>query len=210
VKVQRAIAIGIGSAEGTLALRTKRLWPSGQSLAAAQAELAEPYREYITSVSAASMAVSLQTAAYLLWLCRHTDARGVLDLGSGFSSYVLSHYAASSPAVRVVSVDDDTAWLDRTREFLARTGLREHELCSWDEFRQDGFDVVFHDLASGAKREAAMPTALSAGRIVLFDDMQHDGHRRAAQTASRSAGRRLHSLRSITLDAINRFAAVAC
>jgi hypothetical protein len=55
-----------------------------------------------------------------------------------------------------------------------------------------------------------MPVAVSVGQFILFDDMQHDGHRAAAKEACSTVGRRLYSLRSITLDAINRFAGVAC
>ena len=87
------------------------LAPSDVEWAQVVAEVRNEYRRYTTTVSPPNHALSLATAAYMLHLCRAISARRVLDLGSGFSSWVLRHHAetASNP-VDVVSVDTDEDW----------------------------------------------------------------------------------------------------
>ena len=67
-------------------------------------------------------------------ICQVLAPARVLDLGSGFSSLALRHYAASAAhAVRVVSVDDDPRWLDTTRDYLEAHGHSEGELRLWSD-----------------------------------------------------------------------------
>jgi predicted O-methyltransferase YrrM len=174
------------------------------------------YDRYVAEISSDAWAVSWESSRYLLQLCHALAPTRVLDLGSGFSSLVLRHYASSAPhAVSVVSVDDDAEWLERTREFLEELGHAGGELRLWSEFVDapgEPFDLVFHDLASGALRESAMPVvvrSLSPHGVVVFDDAQHLGHRRAAQRAAREAKLATYSLYRSTRDGIGRFALLA-
>lgn len=174
------------------------------------------YDRYVAEVSHPSMAVSWESARYLRQLCDALGPTRVLDLGSGFSSLVLRHYASSAEhAVSVVSVDDDPRWLDRTREFLGEHGYAEGELRLWSDFEVvpgETFDVVFHDLAMGALRETAMAVAvrcLSPHGVIVFDDAQHLGHRRAARREAGAAGLATYSLYRWTRDGIGRFAFLA-
>jgi predicted O-methyltransferase YrrM len=155
------------------------------------------------------MAVSLETAGLLLALCRTQGVCSAIDLGSGFSSYVL-HRWASEVQAEVVSVDDDPAWLERTRRFLSQQGISAEGLCLWPDIPNRMFDLVFHDFAVGAKREQTMPVALGvARRLVVFDDAQHRGHRAAMRSAAADAGAQLFSLRRLTVDARRRYAMLA-
>ena len=174
------------------------------------------YDRYVAQVSSADMAVSWESARYLRQLCDTLGPTRVLDLGSGFSSLVLRHYASSAEhAVTVVSVDDDPRWLDRTRDFLDEHGYSEGELRLWSDFANapgEPFDVVFHDLAGGALRETAMAVAvrcLSRHGVIVFDDAHHLGHRRAARRAARDARLATYSLHRWTRDGIGRFAFLA-
>jgi predicted O-methyltransferase YrrM len=140
----------------------------------------------------------------------------VLDLGSGFSSVVLRHYASSAEhPVSVVSVDNDPRWLERTRDFLDEQPYSMGELRLWSDFANapgEAFDLVFHDLASGAVRETAMAVAvgcLSPRGVILFDDAQHFGHRRAARRAARDARLATYNLYRWTRDGVGRFALLA-
>jgi predicted O-methyltransferase YrrM len=154
------------------------------------------------------MAVSLETSAVLLALCRVERVSSAIDLGSGFSSYVLRAWAKEAEC-EVVSVDDNPEWLGRTGEFLMAQGLRSDHLVLWPDYPGRQFDLVFHDLASGALRESAMPAAAGLGRrMVVFDDAQHAGHRRAMTQACAGAGLELYSLRALTLDSIHRYAMI--
>ena len=70
-------------------------------------------------------------------ICRAPTPTRVLDLGSGFSSLALRHYAASAGhAVSVVSVDDNPRWLDTTRDYLEEHGYSAGELRPWSEFAE--------------------------------------------------------------------------
>jgi predicted O-methyltransferase YrrM len=154
------------------------------------------------------MAASLETSALLFALCRTAGVSSAIDFGSGFSSYVLRSWAAEAGGA-VASVDDDPAWLGRTSEFLRARGLSLEGLYLWPSTPSRTYDLVFHDLAAGALREASMSTAVQASkRLVVFDDAQHRGHR-AAMTATARGRFRIFSLRRFTLDATRRYAALA-
>lgn len=177
-----------------------------------QDALADAHAEYVATMSVANMAASLETCAYIAYLCDTVQPRRVVDVGSGFSSYVLRRYAANDPAVSVVSVDHDQDWLAKTREFLASHDLPANDLLSWDEFvaAPDGYDLAFHDYAHGDLREATMPdvvTRVKPGGLIVFDDAQHSGHRRAMAEAVDK--RDTYSLRRWTLDDIGRYSLVA-
>lgn len=183
------------------------------------ADIEEAYRDYVSTVSTPGMAASFETSAMLLWLCRSVQARRVLDLGSGFSSWVLRHYSEhdvdDDVEVAVVSVDDAREWLTKTQDFLERYDLGdEGELLAYDDFEltPGSFDVVFYDFAAGAIREEVMPVGFAAARpggFVLVDDAQHDSHRKHMHRNAKATGSDLWSLRRWTLDDIGRFSMLA-
>lgn len=220
---ERVFAVGL-AVEGTLdRRRLERAYPvlalDASGLAAARSHLSPAYDPYVREVSSAAMAASLRTAAVLLWLCRRLRARRALDLGSGFSSYVLRAWLAESGAPgQVLSVDDSAEWLERTGRFLASQSQPATGLLDWGRFRLEAsrlepFDVVFHDLAGGPLREEAMPIAFACVRrpsgVILLDDAHHAGHRRAMRRLARMNGFDLFSLRRVTLDSSRRFAMLA-
>jgi predicted O-methyltransferase YrrM len=220
---ERVSALGL-AVEGALDRRRlgrayPALAPDAPGLAAARSNLASAYQPYVRDVSSAVMAASLQTAAVLLWLCRRLRARRALDLGSGFSSYVLRAWIAESGAPgQVLSVDDSAEWLERTGRFLASQAQPATDLLAWERFRREAarlepFDVVFHDLAGGPLREEAMPIAFACVRrpsgVILLDDAHHAGHRQAMRRLARANGFDLFSLRRVTLDSSRRFAMLA-
>lgn len=180
-------------------------------------QLAEPYADYTATTSTPAHAMSLQAAAFLLCLCRRLKPRRVVDLGSGFSSYVLARYAQESPhVVQVQSVDDDRDWLTRTEEFLERHHLRAWTRTRmWDTFsseRHIPYDFIFHDLAGGKIREEAMAWVCGAVRVdgvAVFDDIHHLGHCESLLAATAAAGLAFHSLHPWTMDDSLRFSALA-
>jgi predicted O-methyltransferase YrrM len=220
---ERVSAVGL-AVEGVLdRRRLGRAHPAlaldASELEAAQSHLSPAYQPYVRGVSSAAMAASLRTAGVLLCLCRRLRARRALDLGSGFSSYVLRTWMAESGAPgQVLSVDDSTEWLERTGLFLASQPRPATGLLDWERFRQEvsrlePFDVVFHDLAGGQLREEAMPIAFGCVKrpsgVILLDDAHHAGHRQAMRRLARANGFNLFSLRRVTLDASRRFAMLA-
>jgi predicted O-methyltransferase YrrM len=191
--------------------------PFEQARAAAARELRPAYEEYIATVSTGDMAVSWETACLLYALACMLRPREALDLGSGFSSYVLRKYAAQSGhECLVTSIDDNRHWLDQTRAYLQRKGLNGEQVDHWDEFCRQApigkFDLVFHDLGDMEQRAAALPMVLKclAPRgVLVLDDMHKSVYRRTAERQAVREGWRVLSARRQTLDGIGRFSEIA-
>jgi predicted O-methyltransferase YrrM len=173
----------------------------------------EPYRrEYVTTVSSDIMTVSLETAALLAVLCETRVPRRIVDLGSGFSSFVLRRYAATAErAPEVWSVDDSPQWLERTAEYLAAQGVARDRLSTWQAFDEppSSFDLVLHDLGRPALRMAALPAALAllrAGGVLVVDDLHKAAYRPYARHVVRGSGLRCLSARALTTDRFGRYA----
>jgi predicted O-methyltransferase YrrM len=159
------------------------------------------------------MALSLETAGFLWWVCEERKARTVCDLGSGFSSFVLRLYADSRPGVVVHSVDDDVYWLNRTTWYCRTQFDREVDgFLTIDEWEADatGYDVILHDLAGGAARNhwaAKAVERLNPGGVVILDDAHNYSHHRAYSAVCRDYGLTMLDVFSQTIDQIGRFAA---
>lgn len=164
----------------------------------------EPYERYVSQVSIASMAASLQMCKFLGDLCRAVRPTNVLDLGSGFSSFVLRHYCED-----VWSVDDDAGWLDKTRDFLVSEGVRIDQILHLDEFAWDRtFDLVFHDIGLMALREQLLAAAYRAtgeGGVLVLDDVHKPLYKKSVE---RVVADPKFSLRACTLDQFGRFGMV--
>jgi predicted O-methyltransferase YrrM len=169
-------------------------------------------------VSTWNWAISLKTAGALLACCRLLEPKRVLDTGSGYTSFILRTYATQAPTqVEVVSVDDDLAWLERTKEFLAKHGVGTNgTLMSWNEAQAEGlhdFDLVLHDLGAEELRARTLHAVLGAvrgGGVALLDDMHFERYRRYARRVLRAAAFDSYSLRSVTREeTYGRYAALA-
>jgi len=183
-------------------------------LSAARDELAPHHGPYAREVSTPEYAISLELAAFLLVLCRQRRPARLVDLGSGFSSFVFRmHQAHDEGGATVWSVDDDPAWLERTAGFLRHHHLRTDRLVGLQEFLGTGqrsFDLVLHDLNAieSPVRSALLPRALelaSAGGTIVVDDLNGYPYRSRVRTACRKAGVRLVNLRAHLLDDRRRY-----
>ena len=177
-------------------------------------EIRDAYLDYVNNVSVAQHAISLPTAALFMHLMDVHNPRTVLDLGSGFTSFVSRFWANSRQYdACCVSVDTDPIWLAKTVDFVYRYGITSGEfILDTDLHRTERFDVIIHDLAGGEIRNEWSPTAasmLAPGGVMIFDDMQHHGHHMAASEAARQAGLDLYDVYDLTLDEFGRYAAVA-
>ncbi len=195
-------------------------FPALAALPAATAEsarlLAEPYEQYVTSVSSPVWAISLQTAALLHALCTLLKPAAVLDLGSGFSSFVFQQYSrAAAPPCTVHSVDEDLQWLDRTRNFLALYRLPTDSVFLWTAFQElpaARYDLILHDIGRLPLRLNVLPRALgvaAANGLIVLDDMHTPAYAPAAIECCRDVGFEVCSARAITLDQYGRYACLA-
>ena len=177
-----------------------------EDVAPFRAALVPTYIDYCQNVSRRSMAISIETASYLAWVCTTTTPKRTCDLGSGFTSFVLQSFPA--PAT---SVDDDRAWLDRTREFLERSGRPVDGLVEWVDWLDgsDTYDVIVHDFARGDLRNTSMWEAaerLNPGGVLIFDDAQHGGHATEMRKVVDHHGWEVIDLHDITRDLVGRYA----
>ncbi len=176
----------------------------------ARAELAPVYECYVSQVSSPEMAVSLETACLLAVLCEALEPARVLDLGSGFSSYVLRR-AAQRHAGRVVSVDDDARWLRRSGDFLREQGLAATGLFEWERFRAstERFELVFHDLGSMERRREVLPEVLervAEGGVLVLDDVHKAEYAEAVRALLAGRPHRCLDLRALVQDRFGRHA----
>ena len=157
--------------------------------------------------------MSLELAAFLLELCRRTGARRVVDLGSGFSSYVLRLYADERPGTDVKSIDSSPDWLEQSRRFVSHHGLGVDDFVDWsdvDPRREIGtYDVVLHDLGDMTLRTAALPDVLalaSPGAYVVLDDVHKRGYRALVRRVVSASSEWSIDVRAVTRDPLGRYA----
>lgn len=184
-------------------MNTEVLAPFGEAIVG-------PYVDYCLNYSRRGMAISIETATFLAYVCSATKARRVLDLGSGFTSYVLRCVADEA-----VSVDDSPEWLARTGDFLTEYKVPVTGLKLWGDWVSDPgdpYDVIIHDYSAGKKREAAMWNAaanLAPGGVLIFDDAQHDSHRAEMLKVAACHRLRMVDIREVTEDEVHRYALMA-
>jgi predicted O-methyltransferase YrrM len=170
------------------------------------------YDRYVTEVSNWEWAVSWPTARALDALCEALRPRRVLDLGSGFSTYVVCNWARRAGVeTEIVSADTSDEWLDKTRVFLDGEGLSARLIASRDlaSLPSAGFDLAFDDIGRIEARASVMPTiirTMKPGGVVVLDDMNVRGYRGEVRSHLTKAGWPLYSLRPATVDAKGRFA----
>lgn len=176
-------------------------------------ELKPYYEEYTSEVSPADMAISLEMSIFLYLFCDITKPKSILDLGSGFSSFVFRHYQATTEVKPDVwTVDDDEEWLEKTRTFLVLHGLLDENLITLDLFLQRGpksFDLILHDLGSMETRAKTLATVLTLSHsngLVILDDVDKSEYFKILLQVTKRFDCELYNLKFYTLDSIGRHA----
>jgi predicted O-methyltransferase YrrM len=183
--------------------------------------LLEPaYADYVATVSSPLITLSLNRAAFLLFLGKALQVRKVLDLGSGFSSYVFRMYAREEGGVDVISVDDSTHWLHETATFLDRYDLPATNLISLTQWiereglpRVARFDLCLLDIGDTPLRVRLLPELILAmqdhGGTVIADDFHVAAYRASVEDLCRKARIHVYSLRKVTRRRLSH-AALLC
>lgn len=174
-------------------------------------ELRAVYDRYVAEISSWDWAVAWRTALALDALCDALRPRRILDLGSGFSTYVECRWVRQAQSdTGIVSVDDSAEWLETTRAFLAGDGL-SCELIERDDLGSlpdQSFDLAFDDMGRIEARADAIDTlvrVMAPGGVVILDDMNVRGYRADVRARLERAGWPLYSLRTQTIDERGRF-----
>lgn len=177
-----------------------------------QEDLADLHAKYTAEVSNAYQAASLEIIGFLLAVAELTHARRIVDLGSGFSSFVLRRWAAAQDDPPTIwSVDDHEGWLEKTRGWLEGMGVTADNTAFWDDFiamEHEPFDLVFHDLGRMDKRAAVLEQVLGLAReggLVILDDVHKPEFRASAQATLAAKGMQSYSLKRLVRDDIARY-----
>lgn len=183
-----------------------------EDISKAAQKLKPYYEQYITHVSRADMAMSLELAAFVFALCVKKGYKNLLDLGSGFSSFVYRLYASEQVGVQVLSVDDDAQWLEKTKSYLRQHGLLGAGMLTLDQFLQQPvtkFDCVLHDLNFVEVRINYVQHVLDAtanSGVLILDDVHKPDYLYLVLDMLKQKSISIYDLKPVTLDSYNRYA----
>ena len=177
-------------------------------------KIIEPYHEnYIRDFTHPGYAFSLESSALLFWVIARNKPEKILDLGSGFTSFVI-RFAKQQLQLNSVctSIDLEENWLDKTKEFLNLHAIQHDclELFSMSDVNLNAsYNLIVSD-SSGDRTsilETYLPNLAENG-IVILDDMHSHRLRKEAREVGIKFGLKYRSLYKFTIDDFGRFAAV--
>jgi predicted O-methyltransferase YrrM len=184
---------------------------------AAKMRLAESHAFYVSRVSTGTgSAASLELACFLDIWCRTRNPRFILDLGSGYSSFIFRSYQKDADhPVRVISVDNSPEWLAKTGEYLRNHGLSEEELMLSGALPATDFtgvDLVLFDIRPLDARTALLGPvcrAMPVGGGMVIDDVHKPHFRPFVRRELAKLPCTLYNLQAVTLDSYSRYAYLA-
>jgi predicted O-methyltransferase YrrM len=173
-----------------------------------------PYHQgYTSEVSTANYAASLETCTVLYAFCEVRQPTRILDLGSGFSSFVFRLWASTADTnPNIVSLDDSDQWLDRTRNYITSHGLELTGSIQYSdslESLESNQDIIFYDYGTLDYRKKALVwilQSLSPDGLLIADDVHRTAYRTHIRTVADTHGYRTRSMRAFTKDAYRRYA----
>ncbi len=176
------------------------------------ADLNQKYDQYIKEVSRADMAASFECVHLMRSLCKLFSCKKLLDLGSGFSSFMFRQYALSDSTIRVWSVDDDVEWIRKTRDYLYQQKVSTENLMMLDDFlatSEKDFDLIFFDLNFVEVRKKFIRMAVERckpGGLIIFDDVHKKDFFYDVLRETTALPVQFKDIKSLTLDEFGRFA----
>ncbi len=176
-------------------------------------KLKSAYEDYVTNYSAPLISMSLSRGVFLYYFCQTIKPNTILDLGSGFSSYVFRSYANGD--VKVISVDDSKFWLNETKVFLEKYEVQTNNLLTWECYEKStdkNFDLAFLDIGNLDFRLKILPELLedikSHGGILIVDDYHVPHYRKSINQLCQAKGLNIISLRKVTRTRLNHNAMI--
>ena len=171
------------------------------------------YSTYTQHVSDKRNATSLEQGGILLLLLEQLKPDVAVDLGSGFSSVVLRTHGERYNC-RIISVDDDPSWLNKTKEFLQQQHLNAQELMTWDNFTRSEIraDFLYYDLGTMETRMRRLPDVLSLitdPGVIMVDDVHFPEYRTRIRSELQKNKYACYNLYNVTLDTFGRYAWLA-
>lgn len=180
-------------------------------------EMLEPaYIDYVTNYSTPTMAISLEAATSIGLLVEQLRPRSLLDLGSGYSTFVLALLAPHES--KIVSVDDSGQWLAASERFLTRTLKRSREVrfSHWNDFdgAADIWKFIVVDFSDIARRVQCLEQMARNSNSLIsatyyYDDFHKPQMRQVLRKCTNGCDYKLYSLRPVTSDMYGRFGALS-
>lgn len=175
-------------------------------------KLKQFYQQYVTKVSANSMAISFESAVFLEVICIIFKPKYILDLGSGFSSLVFRLYKLNTnPKSIIWSIDDSHKWLEKSRSFLSAHNFSTENLSPWSKFIKNNnevFDLIFYDLGNMKIRKEKLKEVLKlarSGSIIILDDIHKHHYRNYVRRILKKYKIPSYSLKFFTEDKFGRY-----
>ena len=176
-------------------------------------EMRAAYEEYTRNISHEGWPLSFESACLLWSLCEATGPKRILDLGSGFSSFIFRLYRSTAKMEPTIwSVDEDSDWLEKTRVFLRSHELPDDNLINWRTLQATepgSFDLTSLDLADIDERVNIFEKLLNwltPGGLLLLDDMHNSAYRKEIMRMLGSQNSvEGYSVRWLTLDKTLRY-----
>lgn len=179
---------------------------SDVALIAASDRLRKTHELYTSTISSKGMALSLETSALVWVLCDEMRPKTVVDMGSGFSSFVVREWAKEQDyAVEVWSTDDDLFWVEQSRKFCEQQGVSTENFSFWSDFpTSNKFDFILYDLGRMPARNANLTASLdmiNPGGVVVIDDCHKFNYSKHVSSSVADRGMTLINMKNATVDA---------
>jgi predicted O-methyltransferase YrrM len=163
------------------------------------------HKDYISNYSSVLISMSLNRGTFFYFLCQIIDPKVILDLGSGFSSFLFRSYAKSKGECEVISVDESKYWLVETSRYLYKYNLPVTKMIEWNEYQNNGlpdFDLAFLDIGDLNFRLKILPSLIinikKNGGIILVDDYHVPFYRKNIKKICNEMAVDIYSLRKVT------------
>lgn len=166
--------------------------------------LKDAYLRYIKEVSNQDWTMSWELAVYLDKLIRALKPKTILDLGSGFSSFLFRCSNA-----KVTTFDLEAEWLEKTKKFLEQYELSTKDMHHLTytgeqmELLKQPYDLTLMDLGI-AEHDRTPVFPLLNSKVIILDDMHIGEYMLEAQKFFNN--RTIFSLKDDTKDAYDRYA----
>lgn len=175
-----------------------------------------PHRDYIFNYSAPLISLSLERAAFIYYLSSILRPKQILDLGSGFSTYVFSQFAKNADnGCEIVSVDTSSDWLKTTESFLKKYDGDNVQFADIASIRIEDqeFDLCFLDIGDIEFRlkllELLLEKIKNSTRVLIIDDFHVPNYRRTLIQKIGEYNLNLYSLRKYTRTRLSHAALVS-
>ncbi|MBA3970761.1 MAG: response regulator [Bacteroidetes bacterium] len=176
-------------------------------------EIRVTHKEYITTISSPEMAMSLELANFLFAYCLKNKPAVLLDLGSGFSSYIFRLYKKySKTPVIVSSVDDHDEWLKKTMDYLSEQNVSTDLLFNLDTFKENAqansYDLILLDLNFVEKRKDFIEFSINLLKptgMLIVDDVHKVEFLREVKEKAKKNNCKLFNIKNQTKDSFGRF-----